>query len=94
MKDLLDLRKRLFEAIKKVAKYGCKHYEGAMHLNMPNCFEDGISEWQLDIDLYVFGPSRRMRLSADSYEELVADLEIWVRSWENQANERIRDNEV
>lgn len=38
MQELIELRQRLFNAIYKVTKFGYKHYEGAMHLNMPNAF--------------------------------------------------------
>lgn len=87
MQELLQLRNRLFVAIRKVAKCGCKHYECAMHLNMPSCFDDN-EDWVLDIDLYVFGPSRRLRLESPSYEGICKQLEMRVRQYEAEAKER------
>lgn len=95
MQELIELRQRLFNAIYKVTKFGCKHYEGAMHLNMPNAFEDreDHAEWHLDIDLYVFGPSRRLRIEACSYKDLCSRLEVYVKQYEREAKEANQSHE-
>ena len=91
----LLLRQFVFSKIAEALKEdgACKSYEGAMRIteNWPDYFEDSDGKhltYTVELDCYVYGPSRHYEWRADTLDEVVNKADKEIRSWSVRQGEQ------
>lgn len=86
----LNLRKKLFEAIRRELEddNGCKSYEGALEVTLcfPNYFDDEYCDecvvyYVIELHCYVIGPGRHYRWDGRSFDVALRKAERDIYSW-------------
>lgn len=87
--QFLELRTFVFNKIKQSLDEdgGCKSYEGSMRIieQYPDYFEVGDGQmyptYQIELDCYVYGPSRHYTWSGKTLLEAVQKADAEIKSW-------------
>ena len=92
MKEFLELRKKLHNALRKASEdYPGKSYEGEMEIaiHFPGIYDesDDVDAVVIRADFYLIGPTRHYSWKGTSISEAVkrasADIDRWIADWKD-----------
>lgn len=90
MQRFLNLRKKLFDAIRRELEEDCccKSYEGAFEITQcfPNYFDDEYGNregmlYVIELHCYVIGPHRHYRWDGHTFDVALGKAERQISSW-------------